>query len=166
MEVYHQPKVEKKSFKECIKLVFIFLLIFSFHPAFSQNTHNNDIATIKSNRAASNNAIARHDVDGIAKFWMDDFVQVIGRGVYQTGKDSIAASWKTLFDNNPQIAYTRTPVEITISDNDTMAWESGKWIGIQSYSKGGNYAAMWIKRNANWMLKAELFVSLEVNKQQ
>ena len=165
MEAHH-PKVEKKNLKEYGKELIIFLFIFPFHQAFSQNTHNNDIATIKFNRAASNDAITRHDVDGIAKFWLDDFVQVIGRGVYQTGKDSIVASWKALFNSNSQIAYIRNPEEIIISDNDTLAWEQGEWIGIHSYSKGGNYAAMWIKRTGNWMLKAELFVSLEANKQQ
>ena len=166
MEVHHDPKIEKKNFKESRKEFFIFLFLLSFHHTFSQNTHNNDITTIKSNRAASNDAITSHDVNGIAKFWLDDFVQVIGRGIYQTGKDSIIASWKALFKSDSQIAYTRNPEEITISDNDTLAWERGKWIGIHSYSKGGNYAAMWIKRNHNWMLKAELFVSLEANKQQ
>jgi len=149
-----------------MKLLFIFLFMLVFHFAKSQNMHSNDIATIKSCRAASNDAIARHDVDGIAKYWLDDFVQIIGRGIYQTGKDSIAASWKTLFKSNPQVAYVRNPGEIEVSDNDTLAWESGKWIGIHSYSKGGNYAAMWIKRNGIWMLKAELFVSLKANKQQ
>jgi hypothetical protein len=95
---------------------------------------------------------------------MDDFVQVIGRGTYQTGKQNITDSWKELFNSNPQIAHVRTPKEIIISDNDTMAWESGRWTGIHSYSKSGNYSVMWIKRNEVWMLKAELFVSLEVNK--
>ena len=164
MEVHHHPKRVKKNFKEYRKVLFIFLFILSFHQAFEQN--NNDIATIKSNRAASNDAITRHDVDGIAKFWLNDFVQVIGRGTYQTGKDSIVASWKALFNSNSQVVYIRNPKEITISDNDTLAWEQGKWIGIHSYSKGGNYAAMWIKRNGSWMLKAELFVSLKANKQQ
>jgi ketosteroid isomerase-like protein len=165
MEIHHHPKPEKKNFKEFRKELFIFLFMLTFHQAFTQNIHNNDIATIKSNRAASNDAITRHDVDGIAKFWLDDFVQVIGRGIYQTGKDSIIASWKALFNSNSQVAYTRDPKEITISDNDTLAWEQGEWIGIHTYSKGGNYAAMWIKRNGNWMLKAELFVSLKANKQ-
>ncbi|HUZ59562.1 MAG TPA: hypothetical protein VMU83_12345 [Hanamia sp.] len=149
-----------------MKLLFIFLFMVFFHFAIAQNMHSNDIATIKSCRVASNNAIARHDVDGIAKYWLHDFVQIIGRGVYQTGKDSIVASWKTLFKSNPQIGYVRNPNEIVVSDNDTLAWENGKWIGIHSYSKGGNYAAMWIRRNGTWMLKAELFVSLKANKQQ
>ena len=166
MEVHHHPHGEKKNFKEYWKGLFIFLFMLSSYQPFSQNMHNNDIAIIKSNRIASNNAIAKHDVKGIEQFWLDDFVQVIGRGTYETGKENISASWKALFNSNPQIVYIRTPEKIIISDNDTMAWENGKWIGIHTYSKGGNYAAMWIKRNGNWMLKAELFVSLEVNKQQ
>jgi ketosteroid isomerase-like protein len=146
-----------------MRTILIFLFALSAQLLFAQD-HSNDIAVIKSYRSASNDAITKHDVDGISKFWMDDFVQVIGRGTYQTGKQNIAASWKELFNSNPQIAYVRTPKEIIISDNDTMAWESGRWTGIHSYSKGGNYSAMWIKRNDVWMLKAELFVSLEVNK--
>jgi len=165
MEV-HQPIIENKKITIFRKELFISLFMLFFQQAISQSPHSNDIAMIKSNRAASNDAITRHDVDGIAKFWLDDFVQVIGRGIYQTGKDSIVASWKALFNRNSQIAYTRNPEEIIISDNDTLAWERGEWIGIHSYSKGGNYAAMWIKRNHNWMLKAELFVSLKANDQQ
>ena len=166
MKMYHHLQIEKKNFKQYWSEVFIILFMLFFHQAFAQNLHNNDIATIRSNRAASNDAIAKHDVNGIAKYWLNDFVQVIGRGIYQTGKDSIMASWKALFAGDPQVSYIRNPEEIVKSDNDSLAWERGKWIGIHSYSKGGNYAAMWIKRNGNWMLKAELFVSLEANKDQ
>jgi ketosteroid isomerase-like protein len=166
MEVHHHPNVEKKNFNEYRKRLFIFLFMLSSHQPFAQNMHNTDIATIKSNRIASNNAIAKHDLNGIEQFWLDDFVQVIGRGTSETGKENISTSWKALFKTNPKVVYVRIPGEIIISDNDTMAWESGKWTGIHTYSKGGNYSAMWIKRNGNWMLKAELFVSLKANKQQ
>jgi ketosteroid isomerase-like protein len=169
MKANLQPKVNshlhgKKNLKE-LKVLFLFLSLLCFHRSFAQNTHNNDIAIIKSNRAASNNAIARHDVDGMSKYWLDDFVQVIGRGTYEMGKENISASWKALFKSNPQVVYVRIPEEINISDNDTMAWETGKWTGVHTYSKGGNYSAMWIRRNGSWMLKAELFVSLKANKQ-
>ncbi len=170
MEVHHHPiphkAGEKKNLKKYRKEFFIFLFMLFFHQPFAQDMHNSDIATIKSNRAASNKAIAKHDVKGIEQFWLDDFVQVIGRGTYESGKENISASWKLLFNSNTQVVYVRTPEIITVSDNDTMAWENGKWIGIHTYSKGGNYAAMWIKRNGTWMLKAELFVSLEANKEQ
>jgi ketosteroid isomerase-like protein len=152
-------------YKKLLKRIIV-PAFFIISNSIAAQTKNADIEMIKSYRAASNAAIAAHNVNGISKFWLDDFVQVIGRGTYETGKENIAASWKTLFDSNAQVSYVRNPEEIIISDNDTLAWESGKWIGIHTYSKGGNYAAMWIKRNDVWMLKAELFVSLEVNKQK
>ena len=171
MQVYHHPHVPDshrgKNFREFNKkILFSFLFILFSLSSFTQSIHSRDIVTIKSYRAASNDAIKKHDINGIAKYWLNDFVQVIGRGIYQTGKDTIIASWKDLFRSDPQVSYIRNPEEVIISDNDTMAWEQGKWIGIHSYSKGGNYAAMWIKRNNNWMLKAELYVSTKANKQQ
>jgi ketosteroid isomerase-like protein len=172
MKADHQPRMHNLSAEPAVKnrkelnALFLLLSMLCLHPSFAQSTHNNDIAIIKSNRAVSNDAIAKHDVKGIAQFWLDDFVQVIGRGTGETGKEKIAASWQALFNSNPQVVYVRIPGKIIISDNDTTAWESGKWTGIHTYSKGGNYSAMWIKRNGNWMLKAELFVSLEANKQQ
>ncbi|MGN6602923.1 MAG: YybH family protein [Ginsengibacter sp.] len=170
MKADHLPRMHKLSAGPPVKnlkglnALFLLLSMLCLHPSFAQSKHNIDIANIKSNRAVSNDAIAKHDVKGIAQFWLDDFVQVIGRGTYETGKGKIAASWQALFNSNSQVVYVRTPENIIISDNDTMAWESGKWTGIHTYSKGGNYSAMWIKRNGNWMLKAELFVSLEANK--
>lgn len=166
MEVHHLPQAEKKNFKKFKKeILFSFLFILLCNPSFTQSMHSSDIATIKSYRAASNDAIKKHDINGITKYWLNDFVQVIGRGTYQTGKDTIIASWIDLFRSNPKVSCIRETGNVIISDNDTTAWEQGKWIGIHSYSKGGNYAAMWIKRNDHWMLKAELFVSLKANKQ-
>ncbi len=148
-----------------MRAIFIFVFVLAAQFLYAQN-HDDDVAIIKSYRTLSNKAIAKHDVNGIAQFWLDDFVQVIGRGTYETGKENIIASWQALFNSNAQVVYVRTPEKIVVSDNDTMAWESGKWTGIHTYSKGGNYAAMWIKRNGIWMLKAELFVSLKPDKQQ
>jgi ketosteroid isomerase-like protein len=171
MELPHPPQAPDshrgKNFGEFRKkILFSFLFILASYDSFTQSIHISDIVNIKSYRAASNDAIKKHDINGMAKYWLNDFVQVIGRGIYQTGKDTIIASWKDLFSSNPQVSYIRKPEEVIISDNDTTAWERGKWIGIHSYSKGGNYAAMWIKRNNNWMLKAELYVSTKGNEQQ
>jgi len=154
-----------KYFKESLKPVFIFLFMLLVHSVNGQSKYNAEVATIRSYRLASNNAISKHDLNGMSKYWLDDFVQVIGRGTYETGKENISASWNALLNSNPKVVYVRITEEIIISDNDTMAWESGKWTGIHTYSKGGNYSAMWIKRNDHWMLKAELFVSMKANKQ-
>jgi ketosteroid isomerase-like protein len=143
-----------------MKLLLIFLLMAFFHSASAQNMHSHDIATIKSCRAASNDAIARHDVDGIAKYWLDDLVLIRGNSSHLTGKDTIVAAWKKLFNDNPKVNYIRIPTQITISNNDTLAWETGTWKAFNSYSNGGSYSAMWKKTNNSWKILAELFVSL------
>lgn len=110
---------------------------------------------------SSNAAIARHDIGGMAKYWLPDFVQTIGRGSSLTGRDTIVASWKQLFRTNSAVLYVRKPVQIIIGDNGIMAWETGTWEAKNSYSKGGNYSAMWRKIGGEWKLQAELFVSLK-----
>jgi ketosteroid isomerase-like protein len=144
-----------------IQLMIKYLTIFAFL-LFAQCTFaQDDEAVIKSARMASNAAIAAHDIDGMAKYWLPDFVQTIGRGVSLTGKDTIITSWKTLFKSNPTVSYERIPTSIVVGDNGIMAWETGTWIATNSYSKGGNYAAMWRKIDGVWKLQAELFVSLK-----
>jgi ketosteroid isomerase-like protein len=120
-----------------------------------------DVAAIKSARAASNKAIANHNVPGIVEHFMPDYIIVTGRGKRVTGKDTVAAFWKQSFADMPGVVYVRTPLNITISKNDTLAWETGKWTAIHSYSGGGNYSAQWHKTNGVWQTQAELFVSLE-----
>src|ERR1700710_2004195 len=98
--------------KKRIILVFLFLSQF----AFAQNNQQGDIAAIKASRAVSNAAIARHDINGLSKYWLPDFVQTIGRGTTSVGKDSIIASWKQLFATNKAVSYVRNPVTITVGD--------------------------------------------------
>jgi len=143
------------------KHLVILILLLPVQFAFAQNTKQGDIAAIKASRAASNAAIAEHNIDGMSKYWLPDFVQTIGRGTSLTGKDTIIASWKVLFKTNKTVLYIRTPSEVTISDNSIMAWETGTWTAKNSYSKGGNYSAMWRKIDGIWKLQAELFVSLK-----
>ena len=126
--------------------------------AFTQTNHA--IETIKSLRTASNRAIAKHDLDALSKFWLDDMVLIRGNSSHLTGKDTIVAAWRQLFNDNPTVVYTRTPTQITISKNDTLAWETGTWKAINSYSHGGKYSAMWKKTNHSWKILSELFVSL------
>jgi ketosteroid isomerase-like protein len=141
-----------------------FFILFFACPVFmaiGQNNKLKQVAAIKEARAASNKAIAAHDVDGISRYWLNDFVQVRGNSLHDVGKDTIIASWKKLFMSNPEVSYIRNPDEIIVSENDTLAWETGKWLGIHSYSKGGNYSAMWRKVNGEWKIQAELFVALK-----
>jgi len=142
------------------RILFFFVLIFIVQVVFAQNDNEKNVSIIKSLRAASNEAIAKHDLDGLSKYWLDDLVLVRGNSSHVSRKDSIVAAWRKLFKENPKVSYIRTPKEIIISSNDSLAWETGTWKAINSYSGGGKYSAMWKKSNTSWKIMAELFVSL------
>lgn len=142
------------------RILFFFVLIFIVQVVFAQNDNEKNVSIIKSLRAASNEALAKHDLDGLSKYWLDDLVLVRGNSSHVSGKDSIVSAWRKLFKENPKVSYIRTPKEIIISSNDSLAWETGTWKAINSYSGGGKYSAMWKKSNTSWKIMAELFVSL------
>lgn len=145
-----------------MKRFFIYsMMLFSFYTGHAQTDSLKDKGIIFAIRALSNIAIIKHDVEGITKYLTPDVTYVIGRAKSFEGKDAVIALWKQLFAANPQVGYVRRPSEVIISKNDTLAWETGTWEAENSYSAGGNYSAMWCKRNGIWMTRAELFVSLE-----
>ena len=120
---------------------------------------------ITTQRAASNAAIARHDVAGIARYWLPDFVQVGGNGGYKTGTDSVFAGWQKAFRLHPDVVYVRRPKRISLNPNGLLAWETGTWVGSWQqggyFRGGGNYSAMWRKKDKEWKLQAELYVTLK-----
>jgi ketosteroid isomerase-like protein len=140
--------------------IFTILFLLMLHTAMAQSNKQREATIIRSSRDSSNASIARHDIDGMAKFWLPDFVLVRGNSVITSGKENNINSWTELFKTSPEVSYIRRPSEIIISDNDTLAWEKGTWTAIKSYSKGGLYSAMWKKMSNEWKLQAELFVSL------
>ena len=142
------------------KLAVTLAIILIAQLTFAQTRNDKNVATIKSLRAASNEAIAKHDLNELAKYWLDDLVLVRGNSSHLTGKDTIVSAWRKQFMENPKVAYVRTPSEIIISSNDSLAWETGTWKAVNSYSGGGKYSAMWKRTNSSWKIMAELFVSL------
>ncbi len=118
-------------------------------------------AQIRAVRAASNEAIVRHDAQGIVRDMLPDYSIVTGRGQHMQGRDSMLVFWQKTFNAMPGVVYHRHPLSIVISQNDSLAWETGQWTAEHSYSNGGNYSAMWRKTGISWKLAAELFVSLE-----
>lgn len=143
-----------------MKAIFFSIFILSFHLMFSQAHAEEEL--IRKVRQASNEAIARQDVDAIANFWLEDYVVIRGSGVIEHGKEANKAEWQRIFKEAPQTNFKRYPSEIIISKtNADLAWETGKWKGFNTYSKGGRYSAQWKKKDGEWKLQAELFVALE-----
>lgn len=123
--------------------------------------HNTDLQEIKATRNLTNEAIANHDLQTLASFWLDNIVIVRGNGDIIINKNIAEAVWKDIFEKQPEVSFVRNPNEIIVSKNNLIAWETGSWNGINAYNGGGNYSAMWRKQNNKWKLQAELFVSFE-----
>lgn len=150
------------------KFITFFFLVLTLKPVFAQTNKEKDIEMIKSARKASNEAIKKHDLEGIAKPMNEDIVSVFGNGHTYLGKDSTISIFKQRFAAMPDLVFVRTPLAIRISNNDTLAWEKGSWKGFRTDRKtvstaGGNYAAMWCKRNGVWKTRSELYVALTSN---
>lgn len=143
-----------------MKSILSTILMMSFFSALSQTKSEEEI--IRTARQTSNEAIARQDIDGISKFWLDDYVVIRGSGVIEQGKEANKTNWKKIFKEAPKTIFERIPAEIMVSKNNPdIAWESGTWKGFNTYSKGGRYSAQWKKKDGEWKLQAELFVALE-----
>ena len=109
-----------------MKTILFTMLLFSLQSAFSQNINEEEL--IRKARQSSNDAIAKRDVEGISKCWLDDFLIIRGSGVIVIGKEACKLDWIKGFKETPQAYYDRVPSEIIISkSNPDMAWESGNW---------------------------------------
>ncbi|HRI79742.1 MAG TPA: nuclear transport factor 2 family protein [Cyclobacteriaceae bacterium] len=143
-----------------MKAIVFTIFCLSFQFAFPQTQNEENL--IRKARQSSNEAIANRNVEGLSKFWLDDFVIIRGSGVVEVGKETNTAAWRKIFKETPQTYFERSPSEIIVSKNNPdLAWEGGTWKGFNAYSKGGRYSAQWKKKNGEWKLQAELFVALE-----
>ena len=122
-----------------------------------------DEQRIRDTRARSNAAIAAHDSDGVARFWMDDVQVVTSTGVSQAGRDLNRARFAGTFKERPDVIYVRTPDTVEIFEAWNVASERGRWTGQWTQSDGvtkigGTYLAQWRKVDGEWLIQAELFV--------
>ncbi len=143
-----------------MKKILITIFLISIQFAWSQN--QNDEELIRKSRKSSNEAIEKRDVEGIIKFWLDDYLVIRGSGVIEQGKEANKINWLKTFKDTPKTYFERIPSEIIISKNNPdLAWESGLWKGFNTYSKGGRYSAQWKRKDGEWKIQAELFVALK-----
>lgn len=122
-----------------------------------------DEQQIRSARDRSNQAIAKHDLDGIAAAWMDDVHVVSSTSAQGAGKAANRERMAAQFKNRPDTVYVRKPVSIDIYAPWDVAAERGEWTGTWTEPDGkleigGTYQAQWRKVDGRWRIQAELFV--------
>ena len=122
-----------------------------------------DVRLIREAREKSNAAIAAHDLEALAKSWMESFSVVTSTGASQSGREANRAAFAAQFASRPDLVYVRTPSEIELMPAWDVASERGTWTGQWTQPDGvtrigGTYQAQWRKVNGEWLLQGELFV--------
>jgi hypothetical protein len=125
-----------------------------------------DEEAIAAIRAASNQAISRHDVAGITSSLDAEYQINTGSGnLYHGSPEMEAENWAQHFRDFGDVDYVRTPATIEISSYLPRAAESGQWVGTwtvdgEVFEVGGSYTASWRKVDGVWKIQSEIFVSL------
>lgn len=138
----------------------IFALFFYFHDVKAQDVDQQEIIA---KRKASNQAIRNFDHELNASFSTDDAFITTGAGTLISGKEGQAAYLNSL--QGPKMYWIRTPDEVIVNPKTSLAWETGNWKGYYEDSDkvvvSGKYSAQWTKASGTWLIRSQLFVTLE-----
>lgn len=122
-----------------------------------------DKEQILNQRNDSNSALKALDNELVYTFLTDDCLTTTGSGVLFHNKEEL----RSFFNKFPEstMYWIRTPDIIEINSDTELAWESGTWKGYDPKKGnesivGGKYSAMWKKVSGVWLIKSQLFVTL------
>ena len=122
-----------------------------------------DEQSIREARARSNQAIAAHDLAGIASVWMTDVHVVSSTSAQTAGRDQNRQRMAAQFTSRPDTVYVRRTTGVEVYPAWNVAAERGDWTGRWTEPDGaleigGTYLAQWRKVDGRWLIQAELFV--------
>jgi len=140
----------------------------TFGAAFEVTAQSSDAQTIRSARAAQNDAIAAGDLDVVTSFWTEDITVRRALGSPVAGRAAARAAFEPptgAAAATPRIVYRRIPNDVEVSPQWPLAYESGVWEGREGTRDGpviigGKFSAQWVKRDGRWLIRSEVFVAL------
>lgn len=120
---------------------------------------------IRLRRAAFNRALEQADLAEIGRVLGRDAVLLTGSdSALLAGRKAQLAAWQREFavPHDRRNHYQRTPDQVILSATEPLAMEHGRWTctvgGVLMAS--GTYAAKWRQVGGNWLIEAEVFVTL------
>jgi ketosteroid isomerase-like protein len=142
--------------KTLLSLIGLLIVTFSF-------AQEAEVSQILAQREASNQALRVFDDELNASFSTEDALITTGAGTLISGKKELIKYIQESTD--PRMYWIRTPDEVLINHKTQLAWETGTWKGYYEDSEqvivGGKYAAQWTKASGTWLIRSQLFVTLE-----
>lgn len=120
---------------------------------------------IRALRAASNRAIAAHDLKAFLPLFAEDAGFVFSNATTAADRKALEAVFVRDFADPAFVTYIRSPQRISIAENGVRAVEHGVWTAIKQSPAGetrygGDYAAHWVRDDAGWRIHGELYVKL------
>lgn len=119
---------------------------------------------IRARRAEFNRALAEADLGAIGPLLAPDCVLVAGTdSALLSGRKAQLLAWKREFAAADRTMYKRIPERIELSPIAPMALEHGNWQGVTLSGAplaSGTYAAKWRKTAGEWVLEAEIYLTL------
>jgi ketosteroid isomerase-like protein len=119
---------------------------------------------IRLQRARFNQALANAELSAISPLLTNDVVLVAGTdSALLSGRKAQLLAWKREFASPDRTIYLRTPDTITLSPIAPIAFEQGKWHGTLASGAmlaSGIYTAKWRQVGADWLIEAELYLTL------
>lgn len=119
---------------------------------------------IRLQRARFNQALANAELSAIGPLLTNDVVLVAGTdSALLSGRKAQLLAWKREFASPDRTIYLRTPDTITLSPIAPIAFEQGKWHGTLASGAmlaSGIYTAKWRQVGADWLIEAELYLTL------
>lgn len=120
---------------------------------------------VRLRRAAFNQALVQGDLAAIGPILAPDVVLVTGTdSAVIHGRKAQLLAWKREFAAPQRTLYVRQCTGVEASAVEPIALEQGQWQG-QDLATGtiqaqGRYSAKWRRIGADWMLVAEIFVTM------
>ena len=128
------------------------------------NTNTASDLAIRLRRADFNRALKDGDLSAIGPILARDAILVAGTdSAVLSGRKAQLLAWKREFAAAERIVYERLPTRIILSSAEPLAFEHGAWRGATAAGRAiasGAYTAKWRRIDGDWMIEAELFLTL------
>jgi ketosteroid isomerase-like protein len=112
---------------------------------------------IRARRKLTNKLIAARDAARLRPFFTANAKVIPGNGGLIVGADAIVQAFAEQFRQSDFKAYLRTTDTVELDDSGQRAAETGHWAGNDM---SGTYLAVWRKVTGQWVIEAELFITL------
>lgn len=120
---------------------------------------------IRARRKLTNKIIAAHDAVRLRPFLAANVQMTTGDGTLILGAQALVDAFAGQFAEPSFVTYVRETETVEIDQAEARAAEAGRWTAFWKAAggdttMGGRYLAVWRKVTGQWVIEAELYVTL------